>query len=108
MCKQLLFVLKTLVLKAAFGKCELSCFDAASLLFLSSQAIRCTLVNCTCECFQPGKIHLRTCDQCKHGWVAHGKPGLVNAYILIYGGCLLLPFTQNPLRVSFFGCHGSV
>ncbi|TNN89435.1 Zinc finger protein basonuclin-2 [Liparis tanakae] len=36
-------------------------------------AIRCTLVNCTCECFQPGKIHLRTCDQCKHGWVAHGK-----------------------------------
>lgn len=44
------------------------------LLFLSSQAIRCTLVNCTCECFQPGKIHLRTCDQCKHGWVAHGKP----------------------------------
>ncbi|OWK52331.1 Zinc finger protein basonuclin-2 [Lonchura striata] len=35
-------------------------------------AIRCTLVNCTCECFQPGKINLRTCDQCKHGWVAHG------------------------------------
>uniref|UniRef100_A0A8D0TCQ4 SWIM-type domain-containing protein n=1 Tax=Sus scrofa TaxID=9823 RepID=A0A8D0TCQ4_PIG len=34
-------------------------------------AIRCTLVNCTCECFQPGKINLRTCDQCKHGWVAH-------------------------------------
>ncbi|KAB0356629.1 hypothetical protein FD754_000785 [Muntiacus muntjak] len=36
-------------------------------------AIRCTLVNCTCECFQPGKINLRTCDQCKHGWVAHGE-----------------------------------
>ncbi|KAK7820357.1 hypothetical protein U0070_007563 [Myodes glareolus] len=35
------------------------------------RAIRCTLVNCTCECFQPGKINLRTCDQCKHGWVAH-------------------------------------
>lgn len=47
--------------------------DAVSLLSLPSQAIRCTLVNCTCECFQPGKIHLRTCDQCKHGWVAHGK-----------------------------------
>lgn len=44
-----------------------------SLLLLSLQAIRCTLVNCTCECFQPGKIHLRTCDQCKHGWVAHGE-----------------------------------
>lgn len=43
------------------------------LLIMSLQAIRCTLVNCTCECFQPGKIHLRTCDQCKHGWVAHGE-----------------------------------
>ncbi|EPY75225.1 hypothetical protein CB1_001745004 [Camelus ferus] len=40
------------------------------------QAIRCTLVNCTCECFQPGKINLRTCDQCKHGWVAHGEQNL--------------------------------
>ncbi|TRY85520.1 hypothetical protein DNTS_033443, partial [Danionella cerebrum] len=40
-------------------------------------AIRCTLVNCTCECFQPGKIHLRTCDQCKHGWVAHARPAFM-------------------------------
>lgn len=45
-------------------------------LLLSFQAIRCTLVNCTCECFQPGKINLRTCDQCKHGWVAHGEENL--------------------------------
>eukprot|EP00062_Callorhinchus_milii_P002378 gi/632938508/ref/XP_007905232.1/ PREDICTED: zinc finger protein basonuclin-1 isoform X1 [Callorhinchus milii] len=36
-----------------------------------SEAIRCTLVNCNCECFQPGKINLRQCDQCKHGWVVH-------------------------------------
>lgn len=42
-------------------------------LILVLQAIRCTLVNCTCECFQPGKINLRMCDQCKHGWVAHGE-----------------------------------
>ncbi|XP_070542633.1 uncharacterized protein [Ptychodera flava] len=35
------------------------------------KAIRCTLPNCTCECFAPGKVHIRTCDQCKHGWVAH-------------------------------------
>ena len=33
-------------------------------------------MNCTCECFQPGKINLRTCDQCKHGWVAHGEENL--------------------------------
>lgn len=48
-------------------------WTSLSSLFASLQAIRCTLVNCSCECFQPGKIHLRTCDQCKHGWVAHGK-----------------------------------
>lgn len=51
-----------------FHICFMVCFLCVFL-----QAIRCTLVNCTCECFQPGKIHLRTCDQCKHGWVAHGK-----------------------------------
>ncbi|XP_072324831.1 zinc finger protein basonuclin-2 [Scyliorhinus torazame] len=36
-----------------------------------SDAIRCTLVNCNCECFQAGKINIRQCDQCKHGWVVH-------------------------------------
>uniref|UniRef100_A0AAV2LL70 C2H2-type domain-containing protein n=1 Tax=Knipowitschia caucasica TaxID=637954 RepID=A0AAV2LL70_KNICA len=45
------------------------------------QAIRCTLVNCTCECFQPGKIHLRTCDQCKHGWVAHALDKLSTQHL---------------------------
>uniref|UniRef100_A0A3B4Z5B4 Basonuclin 2 n=1 Tax=Stegastes partitus TaxID=144197 RepID=A0A3B4Z5B4_9TELE len=44
-------------------------------------AIRCTLVNCTCECFQPGKIHLRTCDQCKHGWVAHALDKLSTQHL---------------------------
>uniref|UniRef100_A0A8D3A0X3 Basonuclin zinc finger protein 2 n=1 Tax=Scophthalmus maximus TaxID=52904 RepID=A0A8D3A0X3_SCOMX len=46
-----------------------------------SGAIRCTLVNCTCECFQPGKIHLRTCDQCKHGWVAHALDKLSTQHL---------------------------
>ncbi|XP_054243692.1 zinc finger protein basonuclin-1 [Indicator indicator] len=34
-------------------------------------AIRCTLVSCSCQCFKPGKINQRQCDQCRHGWVAH-------------------------------------
>ncbi|XP_072373601.1 zinc finger protein basonuclin-2 isoform X3 [Scyliorhinus torazame] len=46
-----------------------------------SRAIRCTLVNCTCECFQPGKISLRTCDQCKHGWVAHALDKLSTQHL---------------------------
>ncbi|XP_051876422.1 zinc finger protein basonuclin-2 isoform X2 [Pristis pectinata] len=53
-----------------------------NLLFrMSQQAIRCTLVNCTCECFQPGKINLRTCDQCKHGWVAHALDKLSTQHL---------------------------
>ncbi|XP_010294134.1 PREDICTED: zinc finger protein basonuclin-2 [Phaethon lepturus] len=47
----------------------------------ASTAIRCTLVNCTCECFQPGKINLRTCDQCKHGWVAHALDKLSTQHL---------------------------
>ncbi|XP_028833262.1 zinc finger protein basonuclin-2 isoform X2 [Denticeps clupeoides] len=48
---------------------------------MQAKAIRCTLVNCTCECFQPGKIHLRTCDQCKHGWVAHALDKLSTQHL---------------------------
>uniref|UniRef100_A0A3B3STN9 Zinc finger protein basonuclin-2 n=1 Tax=Paramormyrops kingsleyae TaxID=1676925 RepID=A0A3B3STN9_9TELE len=50
-------------------------------LILVLQAIRCTLVNCTCECFQPGKINLRMCDQCKHGWVAHALDKLSTQHL---------------------------
>ncbi|KAJ0001579.1 hypothetical protein NQD34_001375, partial [Periophthalmus magnuspinnatus] len=34
-------------------------------------AICCTLVNCNCDSFKPGKLKRRQCDSCKHGWVAH-------------------------------------
>uniref|UniRef100_A0A8C5MW51 Basonuclin zinc finger protein 1 n=1 Tax=Leptobrachium leishanense TaxID=445787 RepID=A0A8C5MW51_9ANUR len=36
-----------------------------------NEAIRCTIVNCICLGFKPGKINTRHCDQCRHGWVAH-------------------------------------
>lgn len=36
-----------------------------------NEAIRCSLVNCICLGFKPGKINPRLCDQCRHGWVAH-------------------------------------
>ncbi|KAJ8336160.1 hypothetical protein SKAU_G00395030 [Synaphobranchus kaupii] len=47
----------------------------------AAQAIRCTLLNCTCECFQPGRISLRTCDHCKHGWVAHALDKLSTQHL---------------------------
>ncbi|XP_044877535.1 zinc finger protein basonuclin-2 isoform X5 [Mauremys mutica] len=55
--------------------------DTNLLFRMSQQAIRCTLVNCTCECFQPGKINLRTCDHCKHGWVAHALDKLSTQHL---------------------------
>ncbi|XP_023669616.1 zinc finger protein basonuclin-1 isoform X2 [Paramormyrops kingsleyae] len=36
-----------------------------------ASAIRCTLVNCNCESFKPGKLKRRQCEHCRHGWVAH-------------------------------------
>uniref|UniRef100_A0A8C4Q6Q9 Basonuclin zinc finger protein 1 n=1 Tax=Eptatretus burgeri TaxID=7764 RepID=A0A8C4Q6Q9_EPTBU len=56
-------------------------FVLHTLFFTVSQAIRCTLVSCSCECFQPGKIHIRTCDQCKHGWVAHALDKLSTQHL---------------------------
>ncbi|XP_015198343.1 zinc finger protein basonuclin-1 isoform X1 [Lepisosteus oculatus] len=38
---------------------------------MEKQVICCTLVNCNCECFKPGKLKRRQCEQCRHGWVAH-------------------------------------
>ncbi|XP_054867762.1 zinc finger protein basonuclin-1 isoform X2 [Amphiprion ocellaris] len=35
------------------------------------QAICCTLMNCNCDSFKPGKLKRRQCENCKHGWVAH-------------------------------------
>ncbi|XP_018618734.1 zinc finger protein basonuclin-1 isoform X1 [Scleropages formosus] len=40
-------------------------------LLMEIQAICCTLVNCNCESFKPGKLRRRQCENCKHGWVAH-------------------------------------
>ncbi|KAF7653418.1 hypothetical protein LDENG_00083110, partial [Lucifuga dentata] len=36
-----------------------------------AEAICCTLVNCSCDSFKPGKLKRRQCENCKHGWVAH-------------------------------------
>ncbi|KAJ8271567.1 hypothetical protein COCON_G00104260 [Conger conger] len=36
-----------------------------------AEAICCTLVNCNCESFKPGKLKRRQCENCRHGWVAH-------------------------------------
>uniref|UniRef100_A0A8C9X916 Basonuclin zinc finger protein 2 n=1 Tax=Sander lucioperca TaxID=283035 RepID=A0A8C9X916_SANLU len=61
--------------------------------FVWISAIRCTLVNCTCECFQPGKIHLRTCDHCKHGWVAHALDKLSTQHL------------YHPTQVEIVQCN---
>ncbi|XP_026111408.1 zinc finger protein basonuclin-2-like isoform X2 [Carassius auratus] len=36
-----------------------------------SEAICCTVLNCNCDSFKPGKLRRRLCEHCRHGWVAH-------------------------------------
>ncbi|KAK5618352.1 hypothetical protein CRENBAI_019424 [Crenichthys baileyi] len=35
------------------------------------ESIRCSLSSCCCAGFKPGKVQLRSCDRCGHGWVEH-------------------------------------
>ncbi|XP_022915248.1 zinc finger protein basonuclin-2-like isoform X2 [Onthophagus taurus] len=44
-------------------------------------AIRCTIPTCNCECFVPGKRHLRYCETCKHGWVPHALDKLGSRHL---------------------------
>ncbi|KAL7375433.1 hypothetical protein ABVT39_017153 [Epinephelus coioides] len=34
-------------------------------------SVRCTVSACSCACFKPGTVQLRSCDRCGHSWVAH-------------------------------------
>ncbi|XP_072552178.1 zinc finger protein basonuclin-2 [Salminus brasiliensis] len=78
------------------------------------EVIGCTQPNCTCECFQPGRVNLRSCDQCKHGWVAHavsklsagavqcsGQVEIVQCSVVFDISTLLLYGTQAlPVRMK--------
>ncbi|XP_048418850.1 zinc finger protein basonuclin-2 isoform X2 [Stegostoma tigrinum] len=61
--------MRTFIEPARNGKVDGNGADRPVLTM--SDSIRCTLVNCNCECFQAGKINIRQCDHCKHGWVVH-------------------------------------
>lgn len=49
------------------------------------EAIRCTTPSCPCECFLPAKTCLRTCESCKHGWVAHALDKLGYRHVFNVG-----------------------
>ncbi|XP_007237442.3 zinc finger protein basonuclin-2 [Astyanax mexicanus] len=78
------------------------------------EVIGCTQPNCTCECFRPGRVNLRSCDRCKHGWVAHavsklsagavqcsGQVEIVQCSVVFDISTLLLYGTQAlPVRMK--------
>ncbi|XP_023202528.1 zinc finger protein basonuclin-1-like [Xiphophorus maculatus] len=37
----------------------------------AQESVRCGASSCSCACFKPGKVKLRSCDRCGHGWVEH-------------------------------------
>ncbi|CAH0562607.1 unnamed protein product [Brassicogethes aeneus] len=84
-------------------------------------AIRCTVPNCSCECFVAGKRHIRYCETCKHGWVTHAldklgmrhlftnsasEPVRLNAAFdiasLVLYGCQALPIRLKLLLDRLF------
>ncbi|XP_043933740.1 zinc finger protein basonuclin-1 [Protopterus annectens] len=79
-----------------------------------SESICCTSMNCNCQCFKPGKISQRQCDQCKHGWVKHalsklrihhlytsGQVEIVQSNVVFDIGSLILYGNQAiPVRLK--------
>ncbi|OCT89655.1 zinc finger protein basonuclin-1 isoform X3 [Xenopus laevis] len=79
-----------------------------------NETIRCTLVNCICLGFKPGKINHRHCEQCRHGWVAHalsklriphfypaGQVEIVQSSVVFDISSLMLYGTQAiPIRLK--------
>ncbi|XP_070711255.1 zinc finger protein basonuclin-2-like [Pempheris klunzingeri] len=42
----------------------------------TDESIRCSASGCSCVCFKPGSVQLRSCDRCGHSWVAHAMEKL--------------------------------
>ncbi|CAK6979714.1 zinc finger protein basonuclin-2-like isoform X2 [Scomber scombrus] len=42
----------------------------------TEESVRCTVSGCSCVCFKPGSVQLRSCDRCGHSWVAHAMEKL--------------------------------
>ncbi|XP_065131728.1 zinc finger protein basonuclin-2 [Paramisgurnus dabryanus] len=54
-------------------------------IFSLKEAIACTQSDCRCECFQPGRHQIRSCDRCSHGWVTHAV-SKVCGQTVVYSG----------------------
>ena len=76
-------------------------FGVVSVLL---QAIRCTMPACPCECFLPGKIQIRQCETCKHGWVPHGKKAILSLLLSFVYGHSKLADLKTALSVQ---CKGN-
>uniref|UniRef100_A0A8D9DVX8 Zinc finger protein basonuclin-2 n=1 Tax=Cacopsylla melanoneura TaxID=428564 RepID=A0A8D9DVX8_9HEMI len=70
-------------------------------------SIRCTVPACTCECFLPGKMHLRYCDTCNHGWVPHALDKL--GFRHVFGQSPVEPVQANVAfdiaSLVLYGCQ---
>ncbi|RZF45870.1 hypothetical protein LSTR_LSTR011349 [Laodelphax striatellus] len=71
------------------------------------RAIRCTVPGCSCECFTPGKQHIRFCENCSHGWVPHALDKL--GFRQVLGQCPVEPVQPNVAfdiaSLVLYGCQ---
>ncbi|XP_018913909.2 zinc finger protein basonuclin-2 isoform X2 [Bemisia tabaci] len=70
-------------------------------------SIRCTVPGCACDCFTPGKLHIRYCETCNHGWVPHALDKLGFRHVL--GGSPVEPVQANVVfdiaSLVLYGCQ---
>ncbi|XP_076261257.1 zinc finger protein basonuclin-2-like isoform X2 [Rhynchophorus ferrugineus] len=69
--------------------------------------IRCTVPNCKCENFVPGKIRLRYCDSCNHGWVVHAldKLGLRHLFSISVPEPVQVDAAFDIASLILYGCQ---
>ncbi|XP_019765432.1 zinc finger protein basonuclin-2 isoform X2 [Dendroctonus ponderosae] len=69
--------------------------------------IRCTIPNCNCENFIPGKLRLRYCETCNHGWVPHAldKLGLRHLFNISAPEPVHVNVAFDVASLILYGCQ---
>ncbi|XP_060516239.1 zinc finger protein basonuclin-2-like [Cylas formicarius] len=69
--------------------------------------VRCTVPNCKCDCFVPGKIRLRYCENCNHGWVPHAldKLGLRHLFSISAYEPVDVNAVSDVASLILYGCQ---
>ncbi|XP_055043547.2 zinc finger protein basonuclin-2 [Misgurnus anguillicaudatus] len=75
-------------------------------IFSLKEVIACTQSDCRCECFQPGRHQIRSCDRCSHGWVTHAV-GKLCGQTVVYSGQVEIVHIHVVFDISSLILYGT-